>query len=129
MAQVKDRCIEKLVECGIGADEISDAGGSSSRSYIHSKYRTTEHGLRVVTRDRGKLLRALASLEPLFTNKHCTFNAQMGPPVFLPEPEAVALAQLHALGDARKKAETLASESGVKLGGVLRIEVLIPKSW
>jgi hypothetical protein len=74
--------------------------------------------------DYVRMVRAIASLEPLSTDKRTNIDVRMRSPKLEGTDESKAQARAAALRDARAKADALAAEAGVRITSVLRIEEL-----
>jgi len=100
--------------------------GETIASYRRRKKGEREASRTIVLKcqDYVRMVRAIASLEPLSTDKRTNIDVRMPSPKFEGTDESKAQARSAALRDARAKADALAAEAGVRITTVLRIEEL-----
>jgi hypothetical protein len=101
-------------------------GGEGIASHRWRKKGEREASRTIVLKcqDYVRMVRAIASLEPLSTDKRTNIDVRMPSPKFEGTDESKAQARAAALREARAKADALAAEAGVRITSVLRIEEL-----
>ena len=123
--ELRNTVVRALREAGMRDDELVEGGERMSRSWWRRKdEREASHTIVLKCEDYVRMVRAIAALEPLSTDKRTNIDVRMPSPKFEGTDESKAQARAAALRDARTKADALAAEAGVRITSVLRIEEL-----
>jgi len=123
--ELRNTVVRALRDAGMRDDEMVE-GGESIATYWWRKKGEREASRTIVLKcqDYVRMVRAIASLEPLSTDKRTNIDVRMRSPKFEGTDESKAQARAAALRDARAKADALAAEAAVRITSVLRIEEL-----
>ncbi len=126
--ELRERVLKVLTDAGVRPENVEEAGGLVKRTRWE---RSSTHNLLIGDSDIRVLARALAQVQPLFSEKRYEFSSQFSEPVFSKVKDRSADALKEAVDNAKRRAEALAQGAGLRLGEVLRILELPPKasSW
>jgi uncharacterized protein YggE len=122
--ELRNTVVRELRAAGMRDDELIEGGERLSRSWWRRKHeREASHTIVLKCEDYVRMVRAIAALEPLATDKRTNIDVRMGPK-FEGSEASKSEARAAALRAARAKAEGLAAEAGVRIASVMRIEEL-----
>lgn len=129
--KLREQVITVLIESGIEAEAIEEAGGQSDYP-IWSGSKHARHELQVRHDDMKMLIRGMAAVERLFASfkdpyffglkRYFTFHVPA--PEFAQDDDAGEQALKTALAKAKVKAAALAQEAGCELGALISITEL-----
>ncbi len=123
---LKNDCLDRLIQAGIDRTLIVDKGGEIWPPLSHGKRisRDAFYKLIIKTPKIEALSQAVTEFEASLTNLRHSLDVDMSRTVYSNDLKPELIAQKRALDNARIKAAAVAKATGVKLGGVIRIEEL-----
>lgn len=123
---LRTQVIQRLRDSGMRPEELIEGGTLAWSPWFWKKKVGQEatHKIIVKCNELGRMMKALESLEELFTNQRHTLTVEMQSPEFKPDGLKKEKARRGAISSAKRKAESIAAEARVKLGPVLQIEEL-----
>ena len=128
VADLRQACLRALLAAGLTGEEMSEGGGQAYQPWYWRRKDKVgqEASLRVLLAvdDMVRLQKALAALEPLFTDQARRVLSVGMRPEFAPTADARAAAEQEAIADARSRAERLASAAKVRILGAAQVEQL-----
>lgn len=127
IAHLRDLCIKKLIQAGVIASDIHDAGSGVEQNRYAAKKRSATQVIHVSATDMSVITKAIYSVEPLVQDKRFTINTSMHVPRFEPDEGAVEAAQRRAIVKAKEQAKILAEAAGLTLGNVMQVQQMSPE--
>lgn len=126
VSAMRAKVIQQLVESGLRSEELIEGGTSAWSPWFWKKKVGQEavHKIIIKCDQLARMMKALESLESLFSNQRHTLAVEMQSPEFKRDGKAMDEARIEALRSARRKAESIAAEAGVSLGTATQIEEL-----
>lgn len=123
---LRAQVIQRLTESGLQSEELIEGGTLAWSPWFWKKRVGQEavHKIIVKCDQLARMMKALESLESLFSNQRHTLSVEMQSPEFKRDGGAIEAARKEALRSARRKAESIAAEVGVSLGMAIQIEEL-----
>ncbi len=123
---LKERTIQHLMATGLPPTSILDGGTRLTRPWYQKKNVGKKASVKLIIQiaDLDQLARSLSDIEQIRQSQRETIQFHMRQPVFQADDTAVNRALQQAIIQAKQKATILATEAGVQLGNIARIEEL-----
>lgn len=126
VSNLRAQVIQRLSESGLRSEELVEGGTLAWSPWFWKKKVGQEavHKIIVKCDQLARMMKALESLDSLFTNQRHALSVEMQSPEFKRDGSAVEAARREALRSAKRKAESIAAEVGVSLGTAIQVEEL-----